>query len=295
MTLVRVLLATLVLSWPFSAHAAPPEGVSGIFAANKGGTVHVQWNAPQEGEDIASYRVYYSQESILQNGGQYDDFETTDGAVIEHDLKDAPHANPLYISVLAVNSAGEESHFFLEEVSVNAEMSGNALPTNTEPMEPVMPQPNDAAQTDIAPVVPLDTSGQNTSVGLPLAQPSIGEFALLSVRASSATGVTVNFTHPVTIDPALATRAFMIFDAKNNQLPIVRIRMAESTIDLDTYPQEKCRVYSLVIGPAVSGLLPNGQRAELSLEGSKALFQGHETGIPQQDAIVPPDIANLHL
>src|SRR3989338_9813623 len=182
MTLVRVLLATLVLSWPFSAHAAPPEGVSGIFAANKGGTVHVQWNAPQEGEDIASYRVYYSQESILQNGGQYDDFETTDGAVIEHDLKDAPRVNPLFISVLAVSSTGEESRFFLEEVSVNAEMSGTELPTNTEPMEPVAPEPSG---TDTA-AMP-DGPSQATSLGMPLTQPNGSEFALLSVRASSQT------------------------------------------------------------------------------------------------------------
>ena len=73
------------------------------FCGDAGPDLFVRWNAPQEGADVASYRVYLSDESILENGGQYDDFETTDGPTPEQFSKSSAG-----LSALRQRSRGEQ-------------------------------------------------------------------------------------------------------------------------------------------------------------------------------------------
>jgi len=55
----------------------------------------VEWSEQPE-EEVAYYRVYYSFESILENGGLYDDFEQTDGTENEYVIKNPPDFDVLF-------------------------------------------------------------------------------------------------------------------------------------------------------------------------------------------------------
>jgi len=122
---LRLALGFLGAAVPVLAMAAP-QNVSNITAVNESGKVRVSWAQLNE-PDITAYRIFYSHASILQNGGLYDDFESVDGTVNTHLLQSIPPVNELFVSVLAVNSKGEESPYFFEEarVMLNAGSTGN--------------------------------------------------------------------------------------------------------------------------------------------------------------------------
>lgn len=113
----RLIILLLAGFMPVLVYAAPAP-ITGITATVQNGQILVKWTAPKA-TDIASYRIYYSRNSILGNNGAYDDFQTTTGKRTEYILSDFPAANRLYISVLAVNTKGEESPSFTGEAAVD--------------------------------------------------------------------------------------------------------------------------------------------------------------------------------
>src|SRR3989338_2220332 len=166
MTFARILIVLAALSWPFSASAAAPAGVAGLFAEVQGQEIHIRWNAPQEGEDIFAYRVYYSTQSILENGGAYEDFETTDGRVLEHILQEFPATPSLFLSVLAVNSQGEESEFFLEEVEVDVSSVASTPAPENEVTPPAEAEP--IIEETPTETVPPETDSGGGTIGFTL-------------------------------------------------------------------------------------------------------------------------------
>ncbi len=103
--------ALLALAVPLLASAAPAP-VTGVHAERRGAEVVVSWDATSS--DVASYRVYWSRQSILDNDGDYDDSEQTDGPVTTLTLKKMADG-PVFVAVIAVDSNGEESAAFVEE------------------------------------------------------------------------------------------------------------------------------------------------------------------------------------
>ena len=283
MTFARILIVLAAISWPLSASAAAPAGVAGLFAEVQGQEIHIRWNAPQEGEDIFAYRVYYSTQSILENGGAYEDFETTDGHVMEHILRDFPRVSSLFLSVLAVNSQGEESEFFLEEVEVDV---SSVSPTPVLEEE-VTPEP--AVEEIPTEAVPPEIGSAESSDG------NI-DFILLAVQAVSSTGVLLEFSLPVSLKPEDAASAIRIVDASGTVLPLVRLSIKSSLLLIDTVPQEAGKVYSVELTSAVHGQAADGTLAFLETDGSKTLFTGFNI-VPGQTitSVIPTDVEALNL
>src|SRR5947207_883587 len=108
----RFLIGFLLLSLPLLVLAAPAS-VTGIKADLQNGKVHVSWQ-PLPGNDIETYRIFFGHASILDSGGEYDDFENAPGNVSEFVLPTQPAGDQVYVSILAVNAQGEESAAFSE-------------------------------------------------------------------------------------------------------------------------------------------------------------------------------------
>lgn len=128
-------LTLSLLVTPLTALAQPSQ-VTGLKVEWKAkeGEIHLKWNKLQD-KDIAYYEIFYSDESILSNDGEYDDFEITDGPDNEFIFTDIPAGEVLYFAVLGVNEDGEEGDLFVEEVSlvIPEESAKPAIPSQAAP------------------------------------------------------------------------------------------------------------------------------------------------------------------
>jgi hypothetical protein len=237
---LRLLTLTAAMLLPMGAVAAMAN-VTGITAdIAAGGRVRISWQKPAG--EVSAYRVYYSHASILQNGGKYDDFETVPGTQTDFTFATNPQVSTLFASVLAVNPQGEESPLFMEEASVNLQGSFSQL------------------------------SSQSTST-----QDAV--LRLLTVRAVSATGVILNFSQNVVIDPQTAAQAFDISDGSGAQLVMRRLVIDGKTVTIHTVPQVRSRVYLVRVGNAVQGRTDDGRAAPLDPQQTPVLFTGSPDGI----------------
>ncbi len=208
--------------------AAAPGNVQNVTATLEGGQLQVSWY-PVPG--AVSYNIYYSHESILENGGDYDDFEHTTGPQTAYVFKSMPQASgTVYIGVLAVDAAGVESDGFETEASAYI---GDALP----------PEPG-AASTVSGTVMPgTMPSGENpTSTAVPM--------TVVSVQPVSSTGVVVTFTKNVRPQASINPAFFLITDTGGTIVQITDVTFSGPNVLLETKPQEPTRAY------VVSVLLP---------------------------------------
>jgi len=106
--------------------AAPPSYVVGLQAEYQNGKINLSW-APQPGENIANYYIYYSFESILGNEGLFDDFLTTPDAQNSFEFTPPIGYDTLYFAVAAVNPTGEEGDLLTEEIMVNVGDGGSGF------------------------------------------------------------------------------------------------------------------------------------------------------------------------
>jgi hypothetical protein len=209
--LARTSVLMALLLWPLSALAAPPPVVSGVTASLVNGKVHVTWREPANPEDIARYRIYYSHESILQNGGAYDDFESTSANAAEYDFATVPNVSRLYVAVLAVNAANEESPSFGNEAGIDLANGQQASDSNGALfMAPTTTQAAAAADT----------------------------LRLLSATSISGTGVLLTFSQPVAVRQQDAATALRVTDASGAVLAIRTIVVQGPVITLATDPQQ---------------------------------------------------------
>ncbi len=105
----------------------PAGAVTGITAELVDGKIVVHWQAPADGSHVASYQVYYASRSILENNGEYDDYERADGTNTDFTLETFPRSTgEVYVSVLALDAQGREMDTFTEEAKVT--LGGAALP-----------------------------------------------------------------------------------------------------------------------------------------------------------------------
>ncbi|MDD4319057.1 MAG: hypothetical protein PHW10_01905 [Candidatus Peribacteraceae bacterium] len=192
---LRTALTLALLLWPLAAGAAEaPPAVTGITGTYVDGSVLVQWAAPEDATNVARYRVYYSRESIVENGGLFDDFETTPDNATSFAITELPLGDALYVTVVAVSGSGEESETFAEEARVDIPQSA--------------PTADEAAADGI--------------------------LRLLSAQPLSATGVLLTFSQPVQVDQQDAATAFRLSDASGSLVPLRTITINGERVTLET-------------------------------------------------------------
>lgn len=250
----RLGLGLLALSIPIMVMAAP-DNVMGITATLETGNVRVSWQ-PAAGA-VASYRIFFSHASILGNNGLFDDYETVDGTVHTHVLRNLPQTEQLFVSVLAVDTTGEESAYFVEEATV-------ALAPSSRPTLD--------AEPSIAPSEP------NTTEAL----------SFLKAEASSATGVVLTFSHMIRLEPSLALESVIVETATGTRLRLQRITASGTLLLMETVPQTPGTIYRVRLGKGITGTDLSGASLPLSAETTPMLFTAFGHVLPQTPTIPQP-------
>jgi hypothetical protein len=256
----RITVAFALAFIPLGIALAAPGNVTGIKGEAVNGKAHVSWQKPA-GEEPVNYRIFYSRQSILQQNGLYDDFETVPAASLDYTFDALPYAaDVLYVSVLAVSAKGEESPLFLEEARIQLTAAQTNIPS---PGSSAMAQPTPSSASFVS-----------------SAAPASGVIRMLSAKAISATGVLVTFSDTVSISPADAAQAFLIKDASGALLRVTRLVILGKEVTIHTVKQERSRVYRLEATDAIGGLGAQGTALKIDPQQSDVLFTGHETGLP---------------
>lgn len=273
LAIVSTVLAALLL--PGGVLAAAPGHVTGLKAAVENGEIHVQWDALPADQNIAYYRIYYSQQSILGNGGTYDDFEMTTGNVTTFIFPRTPKSDTVWVAVLGVNREGVETPDFTTEVSVDLTTAGTV---------------SSATETPAAPVVATETASSSTTSStatIESSTPSFPLFRLITVDVPSGTGILLTFSDVVSVDPAGAKEAFRIADGSGHELAIRRLVIAGPLVGVQTEPQQRGTLYRVTVSAAVHSA--TNPTATLDPATESMIFRGHATGIaaPAQQGIPP--------
>lgn len=275
----NISVALLSLLLPATAVAEAPASVVNITAEQRGQDVHLEWQPA--GNDIAFYRVYYSSVSILENGGLYDDYEVTPDATPSFDFAIPFNSSSLFFSVIAVNTAGEESEYFVEEASVVID-DDNA---NEEPALIVPTEESEGIQMN-----PEGTEDPGPTYDL------TSPVSVLAAEVVSPTEILITFSAPITVKAEKAPEGLQIVDAKDKQLQIERILIDQDTVVIFTKKQTKGVVYNIQFSEPFKGV--NGQ--PLSDSERSVLITGHTNGkepMPsttrESDPQHPPDIVEV--
>jgi hypothetical protein len=247
------------------AVAAQVSNVTGIHAEYANGTVVVSWQ-PAEG-DVKKYRIFYSHASILEQGGLYDDYEDADGDTTSHVLATVPAVDKLYVSVLAVGQDDAESPYFTEEDVVD--IAGSADP---------LAVPTAASSSSVADFPPSPTVAMQSQT-----------LQLLTAVSTSSTGVTLTFTHELSIPEQYKNEAFSIKTGSGTPLAVVRYRLVGNQALLDTEEQTPGRVYQVTIHGSIAGKAADGGLVPQEAGTAPLLF----TGLQVDGSI--PEVSNLTL
>ena len=275
---IASILALLSITGRVFAQSAPPP-VTGVTAQALNGQVVVQWNAVTS-VPIDYYRVYYSNYSILENDGLYDDFEATEDDAANLTFVPPAHLDDLYIAVIAVASSGAESEYFTEETYVKVSTGG-----------PTQPTPQPSSENPDVPEVPQHTT-----------------LKLLKGTVVSPTEIQVEFSTSVTVDSQRAPEGLAIARSDGSQLGIKGITIQGKTITIETETQERGTVYNVQFSEPFVG--KNGQ--PLDTDDRSVLLTGHADGTEPQvrntanaqpgqatprtaDPYNPPDLQNVSI
>lgn len=235
MSFTQTLKATallLSLSAGVAFAAELPGNVKSIQATSSQGQISVLW-APVTG--AASYRVYYSHESILGNGGNYDDFEQTAGAQTIFNFKSMPlQSEKIYIGILAVDKDGNESEGFETEAMVETSVSMISSAASSEASSVASSEASESSESSSESM----PSGENpTSTAQPM--------SIESVQAVSETGVLVTFTKDVSADAIVNAGYFLITTVSGTVLPASNTAIDGKTVLITTAPQSPDTEYIL--------------------------------------------------
>ena len=126
--LISALITLVVL--PVVVITQAPAYVEGLDISLDEGEITLKWKE-QPNMNIASYRIYYSFESILENDGLYDDVIETGSGENEHKFPPPEGYDEIYFAVIGVNKAGEDIDKFVEEISLQID-GGSGMPDDEE-------------------------------------------------------------------------------------------------------------------------------------------------------------------
>ena len=255
--------------------AANPSAVTGIVAQKLDDDVVVQWDTVSS-DPIAYYRVYYSEESILENDGLYDDFEVTEGNETSLSFPAPDNTAALFVAVIAVGSDGLESEFFTEEARI--ELDADPLPPTGVFTELDDPEPRENTPEESQPV-------QSSSV------------RLLKAHVPTPESIVIAFSSAMTVDPVRAPEGLKIEGPDGAPLQIKHITIDGKTITIATEVQERGMVYNVLFSEPFEGQ----SGAPLDSIDRSVLISGHDEGkepLPQPtvrtvDPSAPPDLENI--
>ncbi len=237
-----VVVAAVSLSTGVAVAASLPANVKSVQAHRNGDTISVVWS---QVPNAVSYRIYFSRESILNNGGNYDDFEQTPDAQTLYVFQKAPlQSEKIYIGVLAVDKDNLESEGFEVEAVV---ASSTEPPLQKQPSAPkdVM-QASSASSTQSAATMPR---GENpTSTATPM--------KIESVVAMTDTVLDVTFSKELDSGANVTRDSFLITSVDGTVLPIENVEVNDRRVSITTRPQASETEYVLgllAIIPAADG------------------------------------------
>lgn len=295
----------LVAFLPAIALAVAPAAVTGLEGKLlPSGEVRISWTRVDD-PNVTSYRLYYSSESILESNGIYDDFTETDGPENVYVFTNPPKTSTLYVTVLAVNAADEESASFTEEVAVPLQPQSSSAPSLVTGSSAASAATSTAMSFAVSstPQFTLSMSSSSvassTNASIPVLQdvPKDGKLHLLLAQPLSPTQVKLMFNEEIVIEPQRAPDAFMIKDPTGSMLRIKQLVIDGMSVTVDTDTQQRGVVYNVMLSEPLQGI-PN---LPLDAIDRTAFFTGHEQGsapvAPTQlrDAMHAPDVENLML
>ena len=257
---------------------AAPSAVGGIAATANGSEITTTWNSVTS-DPIAYYRVYYSEISILENAGLFDDFETTEGNETTLTFTAPLGVDTLYVTAIAVAESGLESEFFMAETQV--EVGTEPTPTAPTPVQ-------DENPSTPPPTPPVADQPEST-----------GDVRLLKTEVVSPTEIVTTFSAMVTVDQTNAPKGLKIEGPRGDKLQIKSITIDQNTITILTEPQTRGTVYNVQFSEPFEG--KNG--SPLDASDRSALITGHSDGVEPPDIapvravdpLSPPDITDFAL
>ncbi len=268
------IMFALLMSMQTAFAAAVPPNVKDVKAALISGSLTVTWGAVTDPAGIDYYRVYYSRESILNNRGNFDDFERTTGADTSYTFSHAPYpGKTLFVSVMAVNKAGAESEAFESEASIASPASSTSSSVSSSTQMIVQSSASSLSSSTTASIEPL---------------------AITNVVAVSQTGVALSFSKPLdSLKGALNVTSYLIVDASGTLLSIKRATLSgETVVVLATDPQQPGRAYSYALMQPV-GALDGSVTPTPPPEGTFVGYQGNGMATSNQPTIsvdrTPPE------
>jgi len=242
-----------------TAIAAAPSSVSALQAEFRdSGGIAVSWEKLED-EEVAFYRVYYSANSILENEGIYDDFESTEGDRSVYVFDSLTPDSDVYVAVLAVNTEGEESEFFSEEILIHIPAAQNIVVDT--PIEEV---------PDVAEESPVEEKPMDEETA-----PVDGSaLQLLGSESVSPTEVRVELSHPIVIRSKGSASLFSITKADGSALAVRTVVSENGSIIVRTDEQMAGTVYELHVNDAL------GESYHLAIDNDNraTLFTGHPDG-----------------
>lgn len=224
------LLLSLSASVAFAAEL--PGNVKNIQATSSQGKISVLWEPVPS---AVTYRIYYSHESILGNGGNYDDFEQTVGSQTIYNFASMPlQSEKIYIGILAVDKDGNESEGFETEAMVEASASMISSSSSSEASSVASSESSESSESSSESM----PSGENpTSTAVPM--------SIESVQAVTETGVLVTFTKDVSADAVVNAGYFLITTVSGTVLPASNTAISGNTVLITTAPQSPDTEYVL--------------------------------------------------
>lgn len=269
----QIALLTAVSSLLLGVHVAIaqsgttiPTNVASVEARLEDGKVHVSWSEAEDPNGIAYYRLYYSDRSILENGGDYDDYEQTSDNALSFVFNETPPYPELFISVLAVNSQGIESDAFESEAHVVIQ-------------EVQMSSASESVSSTVSSSIPS----------------SNGQFTLNSAEATSLTGVVLKFSAPLDEAQIVAAADVILLDGSGTRLDVVSVRLDGSDLHLETAMQVASKRY--VVATFGQAKNPDGAVA-ITLKQIDFLgftVGGMSSSSVQNDTTPPEEVSGLRL
>lgn len=264
--MLKKILLCIALILPTVTLAAP-EPVQDVSVSYENGTTTVSWST--EGvSNIQKYNVYYSTESILENQGEYDDFESTDGPASYKEFTNLA-GGKYYFSVLAVDKNNQEGAGFISESSIVIPSTNTAQSSAGSLFTLPTKQTTPGASSSSAPAV------YGPSLSPNLVTTKNDTVQLLSVDVISANEIKLNFSLPITVSEEGAEDAFVITDPQGNFLRLTKLTIDADDVRLFTETQVKNRVYSVRVSEPIAGYF---NAEPLDEEARSVLFTGHNQG-----------------
>lgn len=265
-----ILAASFVLAFsPLGAIAQdddvdiiPPNEVKNVTASTDETSITLFWDETLDDteEEVESYKIYYSTESILDNEGEYNQpvIQTEDNS-LTYTVK-VIEGETYYFTMTAIDMAGNESISFSKpEVEVTIGGEPDTTPTENEFDELIEDEDDEA----------LDPFADENDT------PTV-----LSAEANTSTSVAMNFSEAIVLPKDMPELAFSIANAfdQTEELEVISAEIDEEDpekVILTTEDQSKGVTYTITVSADVTDIddkpISSGITDSASFEGTDVI------------------------